>query len=601
MAYKVDSGFYIGREDIHHITDFLVADNLYLILELKNGHNRESVGEIIRKFKNEIIFKTDLSLDELKEIVKNTFDSISNKENYSLAIVLFIDNVSYLLTRGEGEIYLYRHDKYVKIIHGDTEASGYCELDDMFMLSSKSFSNIVDNKALENALILKDPKTIIGELTPDLKEKEDAGAISLLIYLKEKNEEDEVESLEISQGEKSWQEEQNSKEISPIAKSENIYSKLRERMSYYHQNFSHNKRSTFIVLIILLVMLIWSVGSGSQRQLEKKLNDSLKTYQQRIDDKLDEANEIGSLNPDKATSLVTDAKTIFNELKQIVGDKKTDEMKLISSSIANAEKTVLKKEDKNYQEFYDFNLIKKEIKFQGGVSVDKDQAVLLNKEDGEVYYLSLSKKSVNTVKKEEIKKATYFSSYNNNLFIYSVNDGIYKIDAEEKVSLVIKKDEEWGTIGGMIVFNGNIYLLDKSKDNIYKYLVAENGFSDKNIYFKSGEEVKLSSLVNYSIDANIYILTENGIYKYLSGVRDEFSYSLPESDNDYQKIYANIDNDKVYLLEKERGKVYIMDKKGKYEKQIGSSIFSKAGDIFVSEDQGNIYILVNDKIYTVSL
>lgn len=590
MAYKVDSGFYIGREDIHHITDFLVADNLYLILELKNGHNRESVGKIIRKFKEEIIFKTDLSLDELKEIVKDTFDSISNKENYSLAIILFIDNISYLLTRGEGEIYLYRHDKYVKIIYGDTEASGYCEMDDMFMLSSKSFSKIVDNKSLENALILKDPKTIIGELTPDLKEKEDAGAISLLIYLKEKIEEDDMtESLDLE------------KPLPEGQKGENVYDKFRDKMRYYHQNFSQNKRSTFIVLIILLAMLIWSVGSGSQRQLEKKLNDSLKTYQQRIDDKLNEANEIGSLNPDKATSLVTDAKTIFNELKQIVGDKKVDEMKLISSSIANAEKTVLKKEDKNYQEFYDFNLIKKEIKFQGGVSVDKDQAVLLNKEDGEVYYLSLSKKSVNTIKKEEIKKATYFSSYNNNLFIYSANDGIYKIDTEEKVSLVVKKDEEWGTIGGMIVFNGNIYLLDKSKDNIYKYLVAENGFSDKNIYFKPGEEVKLSSLVNYSIDASIYILTENGIYKYLSGVRDEFSYSLPESDNDYQKIYANISNDKVYLLEKERGKVYVMDKKGKYEKQIGSSIFSKAGDIFVSEDQSNIFILVNDKIYTVSL
>lgn len=593
MAYKVDSAFYIGRDDERHITEFFVSDNLYLILELKNGHNRHEVSEIFRNFKNEIIFKTDISLEELKGIVSNAFDSISNKENYSLAIILLINDISYLLTRGDGEIYLYRHGKYNKIVYGDLEASGYCAVDDMFMLSSKSFSNIIDSNILENTLILKDPKTIIGELTPELKEKEDTGAISLLIYLKEVVEEEIFLDSGVSDSRGIQSEKQ-------IVISDGIFDRLKYKFDYYQKNFSHNKKITFLLISIIAAMFIWSVGFGSSRRAEAQLASDIKTYQQKIDTKLSEANDIGVLNPDKAMVLLTDAKNIFSELKNIVGDKKPDEIKLILASIDNAEKSILKKEDKNYQVFFDWNLIKKDIKIVGP-SVDGDFAVFINKSLGEAYYLSLSKKSVNTIKKEEIKKAAYFSSYNSNLFIYSAEDGIYKIDNDGKVALIVKKDTEWGLIGGMIVFNGNIYLLDKGKDSIYKYLVAENGYSDKNIYFKPGQEVKLSDFVNFSIDANIYILTNSGIFKYLSGVRDDFSYNLPDSSGNYQKIYADKNNEKVYVLEKEKGRMYVLSNKGQYEKQIGSSIFSKAQDVFINEDMKSIFIFVSDKIYQVAL
>jgi exopolysaccharide biosynthesis predicted pyruvyltransferase EpsI len=62
-----------------------------------------------------------------------------------------------------------------------------------------------------------------------------------------------------------------------------------------------------------------------------------------------------------------------------------------------------------------------------------------------------------------------------------------------------------GRIGDLAIYNGNIYLLDKGKNKIYKYLAGEEEFSNKIDYLKSGESTVLKEATSLAIDSSIYI------------------------------------------------------------------------------------------------
>ena len=54
-----------------------------------------------------------------------------------------------------------------------------------------------------------------------------------------------------------------------------------------------------------------------------------------------------------------------------------------------------------------------------------------------------------------------------------------RLTIKKKPVRIIEDDSEWGNIIDLNVYNGNIYLLDSEKDEVYKYLVAEKGYSEK--------------------------------------------------------------------------------------------------------------------------
>ncbi|PIZ64996.1 hypothetical protein COY14_03280, partial [Candidatus Roizmanbacteria bacterium CG_4_10_14_0_2_um_filter_36_9] len=141
--------------------------------------------------------------------------------------------------------------------------------------------------------------------------------------------------------------------------------------------------------------------------------------------------------------------------------------------------------------------------------------------------------------------------------------------------------------------------LDSKSDEIYKYLVTENGYSDKVSYFNSGQAADLSNATSFVIDSAIYISAGENIYKYLSGDSESFSPKFPEENVSYDDVYTDGDIESVYVLDKAKGSVYVLSKDGTYEKQISSSIFTKSKGIYVYENK--IHALSGSVIYSISL
>ncbi len=151
----------------------------------------------------------------------------------------------------------------------------------------------------------------------------------------------------------------------------------------------------------------------------------------------------------------------------------------------------------------------------------------------------------------------------------------------------------------MHIYNGNIYILDKEKNDIYKYLVAEGGYSDKNSYFPEGQEVDLSDSIGITIDSALYVVKESEVLKYISGGADPFATKYPEKTPQLAGIFTTTDIEQVYVWDTTSGIIYVLNKDGEYNRQVASSIIRKAKGVFVYDE--NAYVFDGEKLYTVSL
>ena len=66
-------------------------------------------------------------------------------------------------------------------------------------------------------------------------------------------------------------------------------------------------------------------------------------------------------------------------------------------------------------------------------------------------------------------------------------------------------------------------------------------------------------------------------------------------------IYTNEELNFVYILEKDSGRVVVTDKEGNYQAQYFSDKIREANGLVVSEENGKIIIVTNEKLYSINI
>ena len=131
-------------------------------------------------------------------------------------------------------------------------------------------------------------------------------------------------------------------------------------------------------------------------------------------------------------------------------------------------------------------------------------------------------------------------------------------------------------------------------------MVAENGYSDKSSYIKSGK-INLQSSSSIAIDSSVYLLLNNQVIKFTSGLRQDFKLQLPQAELEFDKIYTDDISDKLYLWSKNNSTIYLFNKDGSYSQQISSAILKTADDFVVNDEIKKILLLKKNKIYSIDL
>lgn len=617
---EANSAIYLGKDFEDGYIGYFTTEHLFLVLAIEEGITHEEGDDLLQNMKAHLVRAHLHNLAKFESTISDLILKLNIPASFSLSAGLLHDNVLYVKTAGKGQVYMRRGNNLAKLLSGDNSASGYLkQFDCMVFTTSKLHGVLGDLEDIKVFMDLNTPEDIVENMKVQQYDEEDRGVIALFVEValpkKEVPQELDLDSVydsedEVDHIEDEPNEYEKERELEKHIRSDyhpppqNLFMSkiagLKEQVSHLNlktpAQFKKSKKLTMIIVAVIFVVLVWSVVFGYQRRAAAELDKKVQTTKDLVNQKITDAEGVSFLDIERSMALLAEARTEIDKLKQEVGSKKAEEITELETMIKEKETQIVKKEEKQYTEFYDLALENKDA--QGStMALEGENVAILDEKKGRVYVLSMTKKSLEKRTATQASTSRLVSMYKDKVYMFGGN-GVSEFTGIDKAKEAIPYDPEWGEITGIAMYGGNIYMLDKEKGDVYKYVVTAKGFSEKSSYFQS-EQSDLNNATSIAIDSSVYIANGNTVIKYTRGAKDEFKTAFPTADVSITKIYTSAEVEKVFAWDKKKGLIYILNKNGAYERQLKSELLTKSQDFFIYKNAA--YILSGQKIYKMDL
>lgn len=193
--------------------------------------------------------------------------------------------------------------------------------------------------------------------------------------------------------------------------------------------------------------------------------------------------------------------------------------------------------------------------------------------------------------------------------VFEKNDRIYYQDADRIVQFNIKAKTtgalqvnglDKSLVTSYYVFNGNLYILAKSQNQIYRYNRSANTFGAKSDWLK--EAVDLSQASDLGIDGDIYILKNDGsVLKFRKGQAADYAAgALSPAMTGASKLIVG--GNYLYIFEASSKRLAVLAKKdGHLINQYVVDSLKQPKDLAVDEAGRAAYFLDGDQVVKISL
>ena len=577
------------------------AGKLFAVISLETTEEVEEKDylnvlgkEILNTLEQEFFTLETKDLDSIKQAVEATAKKIPEDLTSSFVIGSVVNNILYVYILGNGKISIKREGKIGDLLESSEQkaqnlkvTSGFLQDSDVLILQTKQFSNVVSTDTLSKFLDDLSPTEAAENIAPYVHEKEEAGAAAIIISYKTPVEDEEVilapkeDEPEIEEI-KNEEEKEKEEVIEPVGNEQFYAPKIENKQSLFDKvklplgffsNFriskkidlNHPRKVILTIVVIILLVLIGSIFFAVKKQQETQVLSTFNSIYPPALKKYQEGQGLVGLNQSLADDSFNQAKSILNS-----GASKLPK----DSSQAKQVATLMS-----------------EINTALG-SAPKVSATSAKPVDASLSPLLLA---------ETKNSALYFSEDDNN--IYGLTSTlVFSLDqAGNNKKTIITNSSDWKTPAGIAPYNGNIYILDKSQNQILKYIAASSGFSKAN-YF-SGTTPDFSKAVAMAIDSSVYVLSSDGtINKFTKGAPDTFTLSgLDKSLSSPTKIFTNASLTNIYVLDNGNSRILVLDKTGHLNSQYQASIIKSAKDFDIDEKNKKAYVLNGDKVYEIDL
>ncbi|MBT4849517.1 hypothetical protein HON36_01555 [Candidatus Parcubacteria bacterium] len=153
----------------------------------------------------------------------------------------------------------------------------------------------------------------------------------------------------------------------------------------------------------------------------------------------------------------------------------------------------------------------------------------------------------------------------------------------------------------MAVYGGNLYVLDPSNNQVFKYPEKGQSFSGGQVWLQ--EELNIMDSTSLTIDGSIYMIENNGnIRNFLKGVEEKFDYHTPNppiGSNATIKTFR--DSDYLYIIDPQNNRIIILDKEGNIKDQYTSQKFDNLTDLAIDPDEKAIFLLNGNHLYILAI
>lgn len=538
------------------------------------------------------------SFERLKLSVKKVSEENRNIEITAGAV---LGNVLYLATFGKGKVLLKRGGQLGVLIDGSEDlksASGFLEDNDLLVFGSAKFFSAVGTGVLRAALENGSVDEAEETLAPIVLSKGESVAAAIIALAKKKSE------MEIKPVEEMQIESEPVVLPPPVKKS--LFQKISEaalplrnfRKPIFVKNEEKTKKRKLYLLLSVALLISFAGLSflGIRKTISDKKEVEARKLLKQAEEKLNQGKLVAANDPGQGKVLGAEVVKLADEAVSI-------------SNRTNGEASVIKEQTQSFLStlatedsisepivFMDLNLITDGALGNSFVLIDKNLTILdANKK--KIYLLDYEKKS-NKIVDFSAEGGKLITSIDGKVFVLN-NEGIWEASlVNQKPSLKIKTDEAWKEIVGLGSFGSNLYLLDKGAGLIWRY--AGDNFNQKTNWL--ADKSDLSSAVSLAIDGSIWVLEKDKILKFTFGEQESFSLSkMPGDFGETIKIFTSSEAENLYILDKGRGKVWVINKNGEYKGSYMGEWIKQGSDIIAIESIKKIFVLSGKNIYEIGI
>lgn len=554
------------------------AGNLYAVLSLSRKEALENEEEplgklgkdILNALESEYFTQEQKNLVSIKEALEKTIQEVPENISISLVVASFVKpNILYVFSNESGKIVLKRRETLGVILKPEqkhqkiTSASGFLEDNDILILQTQKFSEIIESNYLSSVFDHLSPAEIAETIAPKIHQKEEGEACAIILaYKKIEEKEEEINNQD--------QEEQENFPPKPfkfnLAKIFQLFPAISfSKFIKLPVSLSHTKKMFLTISVVLVFVLLISIFFSLQKQKDEKNKKRFNEIYILAESKYKEGESLLSLNKNLAKDDLTEAQKILTNGKNEF-DKNSNELKKIEELLKKVNSSLEQTKGINN---IDLKPVDKEISQYLAYQIDNSTLSLFFQDDKNIYFLE--------------------------------NEQVYSfIKQSKKRTNLLKNNNDWKKVLAINAYFDNLYILDKDQNQIFKFVKLNNGFS-KNNYLKGS--IDLSKAKDMAIDGSIYVLFDNGeILKFTKGTAEQFKVTgLDNQLNNPVKIYTNLDAKNIYILDQGNSRIVVIGKDGQYQSQYQNSIIANAKDFEVLEKDKLIYLLIKNKVYQLDL
>lgn len=601
--------------------------NVYITLSIEKEGGKGSVTpygkELLEKLQREFFALDDKSLENIKKAVGNVSESIEEGYSYSILVGAIVSDVLYIVIASLGQVVIKRQGKIGVIATGiENELHGFSgklQHDDIVVFETGDFTKKIPLENISEYLSSTDVSQIAENITPLVHEnsKGTEGAIILQykdlsgighsqhhndFVLEEEEPEEKEEVVTVPEdkniAEHVWttppRENRNIEELSDTeeeyADAPNGNKPAFPFLTIPTVSFS-NKKVLIVGAVILLVLVL---GGSIFYQVYKKGQDQKAAEFEKviapIQSKFDEGTNLENLNKTLAledftavSKMIDDSLSKYSkgsaEYQKLTEFKQKVEVKISGDGGGSSAK--------NVKEFLKTG---GELKSITAITGKGGTLLVLDKSGKQVATITLEGKVKKTFEISE--GASHLSS--DDKFIYAMGGGVTSIDRGNGNTQVIIKSIKGNSFD---IFGSNIYTLNDN--DILKYKAPSY---EEASYFTDKPGFK-STPVDISISGPIWVLEANGgVERFTKGKNDDIALSgLAGPIADGAKIYADPDNNSVYIMDVKNQRVVAFSEKGEYQTQYEGSFIKDATSFAIDEKNKKGYVLSNGTIYSFDL
>lgn len=564
-------------------------------------------AEIIQRLQ-EIYYShaADSVLKKLNQTIETLAAEFLDQVELEIVALVVWHDFLYAAKNAAGQVWLKRGDDLVTLFSGDGLAaiSGRLETDDVVLAATGQFRRLVPEGSLLPALSQDSAAAASESLSAPVHGHEDNSRTAAIIIKTGSGDVKPVPHPETALAPAVHTHSRSAFFIrfrSWLDRAVSRLKRVKKPEIFLGQRVDWKRRSTLTVAAVLLAVFIVSLFLAGRKRQEETREQAYRSVREEVNYKLAEANNLQSLNPLRARSLLQESQARIKDYREQEKNPRPEILDL-EQQVAQALEQAQRQYAADASEWYDFDLIRDGFK---GESWDLSETELLvwDETGKTAARLNLVNRAAAVIVDGLAVGLPRTAGYTGDRGFLAGSDRMAVVDTDKESQLGEVEADGWKNIVRARGFGSNLYLLDAAANSqIWKYLGTDEGLSGKKSYLE-GESYDLASAADMAIDGSVWVLFSDGtIVKYTRGRKDAFTViGLDQPLADAVRIFTGPEAEHLYVLDRANTRVVVLDKTGEYASQYAWPGIAGVKDFVVSEELGKIFFLTGEKVFTIDL